>query len=337
MTAKTRKPAKQGQGTTDIVHVKYERRKSTRGVRVKTVPVKRTKLVESSSQSKSVSTVPAVGGSHLARDVELNGWQEEWNEGSSKGGKRSARTGKVNLLYSSFRCTLSRGLFMKGQNDMLRDWLPKRDAWLAALMQAEAPIEGRHCSDCGKADSAYRCKDCFGTPAFCKSCCQSSHRRHPMHKIQVWNKNHYGPCDLNDIGFVIELGHHGSPCLSCPQDENSSPSPVEAMDDQENEWVDIDDKEMVVVGLQGVTKRRVRWCRCPNAATKEMQLLEVGMMPLTAKRTGTVFMFDVLEDFHMSRLECNTTAMNYFQKLRRLTDNALQKEVSVCCSAKFTV
>lgn len=211
---------------------------------------------------------------------------------------------------------------------MLAEWKEKRFNWIATWISAEAPIPGRHCTQCGTADSMYRCMDCWGTTTLCKGCCLSTHHRDPWHRIQVWKTNHYASSDLHDLGFVMHLGHRGE---TCPHEHGSPKScSGSGTEEDEPEWTDMAEAILLVVGLQGVVHRTMRWCVCPDAKSREDQLLDARLMPATSKRTKTVFTFDLLEDFHLSRLECNTSAMNYYQKLRRLTNNAFQNDVPVC-------
>lgn len=47
-----------------------------------------------------------------------------------------------------------------------------------------------------------------------------------------------------------------------------------------------------------------------------------GMFPATIKEPRTMFTFQVLDDFIRDNVECGTTTMNYYSKLRRVTSNA---------------
>lgn len=47
------------------------------------------------------------------------------------------------------------------------------------------------------------------------------------------------------------------------------------------------------------------------------------------QRTKTVFTFGVLDDFVRDNLECGTSALNYYSKLRRVTSNAFPHLVPV--------
>ncbi|KAG1843030.1 hypothetical protein F4604DRAFT_1517518, partial [Suillus subluteus] len=53
------------------------------------------------------------------------------------------------------------------------------------------------------------------------------------------------------------------------------------------------------------------------------------MFPASTSRPRTAFTFDVLDHFLIDALECKTSAMSFFQKLRRLTNNAFPDSVPV--------
>ncbi|KAG1829734.1 hypothetical protein DFJ58DRAFT_719665 [Suillus subalutaceus] len=56
---------------------------------------------------------------------------------------------------------------------------------------------------------------------------------------------------------------------------------------------------MVIIDKSGVHRLQVRCCDCPNAMSPDLQM--------------------VLDDFLLDNLECGTSAMNYYSKLRRMT------------------
>lgn len=53
------------------------------------------------------------------------------------------------------------------------------------------------------------------------------------------------------------------------------------------------------------------------------------MFPASFKKIKTTFTFQVLDDFLTDNRECKTAAMNYFNKLRRLTSNTFPHTVPV--------
>ena len=79
---------------------------------------------------------------------------------------------------------------------------------------------------------------------------------------------------------------------------------------------------IVVVTSTGIFRRRIRWCRCPGTADAHIQLLRMNLFSASIERPSTAFTFDVLDHFHIDAMECKTAALNFYNKLRRLTSNA---------------
>ena len=78
---------------------------------------------------------------------------------------------------------------------------------------------------------------------------------------------------------------------------------------------------IVVVHTNGIHHIPVVLCACPGAKEATIShFLAAGLCPASFKEVKTVFTFDVLEDNLLSFLECHTTSLQYYQKLRRLTN-----------------
>ena len=73
----------------------------------------------------------------------------------------------------------------------------------------------------------------------------------------------------------------------------------------------------------------VRWCCCPNAPERDMQLMEAGLFPATFRNPKMAFTFWLLEEFHLDNLECKTTPSQFISHLRRLTSNKFPNTVPV--------
>ncbi|KAG1732333.1 hypothetical protein EDB19DRAFT_1896758 [Suillus lakei] len=61
-----------------------------------------------------------------------------------------------------------------------------------------------------------------------------------------------------------------------------------------------------------------------------MQLFQAGLFPASFTRPKTAFTFTVLDDFLLDNLECGTSAMNYYSKIRRLTSSIFPLMVPDC-------
>jgi hypothetical protein len=84
-----------------------------------------------------------------------------------------------------------------------------------------------------------------------------------------------------------------------------------------------------VVHSSGVVEMCVRFCKCLGAAPEHEQLFMNRLFPSTFDRPETVFTFDVLDCYAIDSMECKTSAQSFFEKLRRLTNNAFPDEVPV--------
>ena len=191
---------------------------------------------------------------------------------------------------------------------------------------------------------------CLGQPVECLDCCRKSHEQHPFHRVERWTGEYYTPAWLNQVGVIIHLGHNGHPC---PEITSDIAGPNDMNIDNPDDWEDSDTEEetpllthisdpprsvpstkevtmMCIVDRSGVHDIPVHWCRCPNHHSDERQLLAMGLFPSTYLVIKTAFTFQVLDDFRMDNLECKTSALNFYNKLRRITSNAFPDSVKVC-------
>ncbi|KAF9545280.1 hypothetical protein CPC08DRAFT_649410 [Agrocybe pediades] len=84
---------------------------------------------------------------------------------------------------------------------------------------------------------------------------------------------------------------------------------------------------VTVVDVSGVHFLPCIPCICPGSKEHDMQYLELGLLASSYIDIKTVFTLALLEDFHMSNLECKTTAYQYYQKIRRVTCPAFPRLV----------
>jgi hypothetical protein len=90
-----------------------------------------------------------------------------------------------------------------------------------------------------------------------------------------------------------------------------------------------DTVKMVIVTSNGVFRRRIRWCRCHSAPDNHIQLLRLHLFSASIDRPSTAFTFQLLDHFYIDAMECKTAAMNFFAKLRRITNSAFPATVPV--------
>ena len=86
---------------------------------------------------------------------------------------------------------------------------------------------------------------------------------------------------------------------------------------------------ITIIDRSGVHEIGVRWCCCPDAAKRDMQLMAAGLFPATFWNPKTAFTFRVLEEFHLDNLECKTTPSQFSSRLRRLTNDEFPNTVPV--------
>ena len=179
---------------------------------------------------------------------------------------------------------------------------------MSEILALAAPPTENKCPSCNIDDFEYRCLECFGYPVFCKACCLNMHKKTPYHAIERWTGECFVKSSLYDLGLVLHLGHQGNHCPS--YDEPGSDS----FHDPEDAFQD--DSVLCIVHTSGVFQSRVRYCNCRNAPTHHIQLLRLQLFPASIINPQTAFTFLVLDHFEIDAMECKTSAMNFFSKLR---------------------
>jgi CxC2 like cysteine cluster associated with KDZ transposases len=158
----------------------------------------------------------------------------------------------------------------------------------------------------------YRCKDCFGSPICCRDCLLQTHTRTPFHRIQQWNGQFFDSTTLLNIGYILPSGHGSD---ACPHSSSAH------------------DALICIVDVIGVFHHKLRWCSCQNAEPRYAQLLRLGLYPASVERPETAFTFSLLDYFQVDAVECKTSANNFFNKLRRLTNSLFPQTVPVSLSS----
>ena len=226
-------------------------------------------------------------------------------------------------------------MIKQSQNDYLRDWLLQRAHYLQVLLAMEGQRGMGECNACGNVEGSFRCKDCFGGQSLCRVCMLSSHKCLPFHRLELWEGNCFSKTSLFEQGFILHLGHGGE---ICPQnqwrnnlweDVTSSPDDTFDADEPIVEGEEALGNVLVIIDSAGVFQHRVVWCTCGGNIDQTMQLFQEQLFPATHRRPKSAFTFNVLDQFYIDAMECKTTAMSFFQKLRRLTDNAFPDKVHV--------
>ena len=110
--------------------------------------------------------------------------------------------------------------------------------------------------------------------------------------------------ESDDEYFEFETGGLKSNVLRFPK----------GYDHQGNQW-------MTITDITGVHSLPVHFCSCADCLPPHLQLLDLGIYPVTYDRPQSGFTFRLLDDFDLENLETKCSAQSYYEKLRRLTSN----------------
>ena len=209
-----------------------------------------------------------------------------------------------------------------------------RESFTDKYLNRERLPNDSTCKSCATKPGQFRCMNCFGRPLLCHSCCLAVHSSQPLHSIEKWTGEFFKKTSLNAEGFILHLCHGGS---RCPANLTPAAKPEAAEDGGYNEgdevlleaWEPRDTKTLVIVDISRVHQLIVSWCHCQDSPDHATQLFENDLFPASTTRPSTAFTFAVLEYFHVDAVECKTSASNFFNKLRRLTDFSNPQSVPV--------
>lgn len=182
---------------------------------------------------------------------------------------------------------------------------------MAHILNLELPPASTACTSCGDDSAQYRCLDCYGPHWWCQPCLIKLHTHHPFHRPQQLKDGSFENAPLCDLGYVFPLGHSSS-IGSCPEYGDM-----------------IGDRKITIVHVNGVFEHYVRFCKCNGASPEHEQLFRNRLFPSTFDRPETAFTLEVLDYYGIDAMECKTSAQSFFQKLRRVTDNAFPDKVPV--------
>jgi hypothetical protein len=151
----------------------------------------------------------------------------------------------------------------------------------------------------------------------------------PFHRISQWTGGFFEDTSLTKIGLEIHLGHQGKPCPQVTDEWYDTDNEGDYF--TEGQWVPLvnDPQTITVVDTSGLHFLMIRFCRCADALSPDMQLFRTGLFPASFTLLKTAFMFAVLDDFLLDNLECGTSAMNYYSKLQQITSSVFPHLVPV--------
>jgi hypothetical protein len=249
---------------------------------------------------------------------------------------------------------LSSETLLQTQNEFLGEYLNRRYSILIELLRHESFPSKSICSHCQQSAGAYRCRDCFGSGLWCDACCVSAHAHVPFHRVDRWNGKCFERSDLLTHWLTIDLCHYPDDCPSTPPNAETQMMFDPDMSDEADDADEVSDayladrhqhsgtststthpgyrSKLTIVSSTGIFKRWIRWCHCAKSSEQYVQLLlRAKLFPASFKNPKTAFTFEVLDHFRLDALECNTAAMNFMSKIRRITDEAFPSRVPVSC------
>ncbi|KAI6006387.1 hypothetical protein EDC04DRAFT_2583076, partial [Pisolithus marmoratus] len=229
-------------------------------------------------------------------------------------------------------------------NDFITEWLPWRAKYLNVILEGEQLAKGGICEQCCQAEGSIRCMSCTHVHAWCGPCTVKVHRNLPFHKVQRWNGTHYQATSLMELGFLWHMGHGGEPCPQSWDDSDPEELGYVTGGGPPNHrsvmylfWRPYDDLttrkssgfQMTIVHTEGIFTHQISGCNCPGSDPIQwhLELLRQRLFPASISKPKTAFTFDVLDHFLIDALECKTSAMSFYQKLKRFTNNAFTERV----------
>ena len=179
---------------------------------------------------------------------------------------------------------------------------------------------------CQSKQGLLRCNDCFSRRVLCHDCCLVVHQESPYHHIEKWTGSFFQATSLSEEGFTLHLCHNGVSCPVPQPDTTTQGTKAETQGTQQAN----NKKSLVVVDVSGVHQLQISWCRCKDTPAADIQLLRNDLFPASISNPSTAFTFRLLNHFYIDSVECKTSAMSFFSKLRRLTNDSDPDSVPVC-------
>ena len=196
---------------------------------------------------------------------------------------------------------------------MLSESLLSCDVYISEILGQEQPPANMLCPKCQSKQGLLQCEDCFSRCVLCHDCYLMVHQDTPFHSIKKWTGHFFQDTSLNEEGFTLHLCHGGAPC---PEAQFKTGT-------QDNK------KCLVVVDVSGVHQLHIGWCQCDDAPGADIQLLRNHLFPASISNPSTAFTFKLLNYFHIDSVECKTSALSFFSKLWRLTNDSSPDSVPV--------
>ncbi|KAK7448121.1 hypothetical protein VKT23_013880 [Stygiomarasmius scandens] len=122
-----------------------------------------------------------------------------------------------------------------------------------------------------------------------------------MTLVQKWNRQHFEPVMLSDLGLVLHLGHLTSeqcPCASVSQVVS-----------------------LTTLDVTGIHTLNVKTCQCNKEQGFYRQLLRAWLYPASHKTPQTVASFRLLQHFQLLSFVSKVSVREYYMALERFSNN----------------
>ncbi|KAK7044331.1 CxC2 domain-containing protein [Favolaschia claudopus] len=223
----------------------------------------------------------------------------------------------------------------RDSDNPMAQWLKRRARFLDELIRLEGRGPFRHQTKCVSCDSPaaeapFRCKDCFTDALSCRLCIVSTHKENPFHRVEMWNDHgFFESVTLKSLGLRIQLGHGRNGV--CPgtvakraRDEEMAAAAAESRDEDAvpAKTLKPHRDDFCVVDSNGIHEVGLDFCCCSLAEDHDIQLLRSRLYPATTTNPATAATFRVLRDYHLVTLEAKCSALHFYNKLARQTNNS---------------
>lgn len=213
----------------------------------------------------------------------------------------------------------------------MRDWIAyARQAYLDEFIRRDGLgncATPGPCHSCEQSTGTIRCMECSGSMMLCDKCALDSHKRNPLHRLEVWlsfprftakltsqrwSEGYFQRCSLTELGMVIHMGHPHGPC----------PAPLPL------------NENFIVLAMNGIHELQLEYCGCSQGGHLErfQQLLREALFPASFDRPRTAFTFDVLDTYHKLTLQGKLNLFDFYFGILHKTDNCGRTKKTVSSS-----
>ncbi|KAL0571201.1 hypothetical protein V5O48_010766 [Marasmius crinis-equi] len=156
------------------------------------------------------------------------------------------------------------------------------------------------CARCPSERASFRCKTCWGFRVVCKGCLVAKHEDDPLHHIEEWKNERFHEITLKTLKVRYQLGHRSGERCAFPKTAY---------------------QDFVVLAWNGIHVVNLDFCGCSEAIEHHLQLLEAGWWPTSFKNPRSAATLELLRNFHITNLQCQSAPTDFYRSLLQMTDN----------------